>query len=140
MCFYIFYSYIQLNAMRKQAKPVSGHITSRRAGPRPANLQLQFQQQHQSSNNNLNETFVVDERTTSAAKHAVTPTGKGLPATRRMGGAASPARGIRSPAVSKKAKQKWEVLDRKVCRTLTVPFFITILFVKTSFFISERTA
>ena len=105
--------------MRKQAKPVSGHITSRRAASsRPTNLQLQFQQQQQqqqqsqSSNNNLNETFVVDER--SSAKHVVTPTGKGLAATRRMGGAGSPARGIRSPAVSKKAKQKWEVLDRKV--------------------------
>lgn len=98
--------------MRKQAKPVSGHITSRRAASRPTNLQLQFQQQHQSSNNNLNETFVVDER--SSAKHPATPTGKGIAATRRIGGAGSPASRIRSPAVSKKAKQKWEVLDRKV--------------------------
>ena len=85
--------------MRKQAKPVSGNVTSRRG--RPANLQLQFQQQQGS---NRNETFVVDER---AKQGMVTPTNK-------RKNIASPGRGIRSPAVSKKAKQKWEVLDRKV--------------------------
>ena len=80
--------FLQLNAMRKQAKPVSGNVSSRRG--RPANLQLQYQQQHQQqSSNNLNETFVVDERAnTKQASGMVTPTGKGingLPATRRLG-------------------------------------------------------
>ncbi|XP_066929588.1 kinesin-like protein KIF21A isoform X3 [Clytia hemisphaerica] len=89
----------ELKAMRKQAKPVSGNVAARRG--RPANLQLQFQQQQ---NSNLNETFVVDERTKQGM---VTPTNK-------RKNIASPGRGLRSPAVSKKAKQKWEVLDRKI--------------------------
>jgi len=97
--------------MRKQAKPVSGNVSSRRG--RPTNLQLQFQQRQQqtanNTQNNLNDTFVVDGRPNTANTNnqgMATPTGK------RM--IPSPRHNTRSPAVSKRAKQKWEIFDRKV--------------------------
>lgn len=91
----------ELNAMRKQAKPISGNITSRNSTRgRPNNLQLQFQSQ---ANQNLNSTFVIAD--TKNKQLPSTPTKRRIP---------SPTKGIRSPAVSKKAKYKWEILERKV--------------------------
>lgn len=94
--------------MRKQAKPISGNVSSRRGQVKPNNLQLQFQSTNSSSNQNtLNETFVVDNAKESARQAVSTP-----PHKRMIPG---PIRNnVRSPAVSKKAKQKWELIERKV--------------------------
>ena len=91
--------------MRKQAKPVSGNVTSRRAGNmRPNNLQTQFHQTGQG----MNDTFVVDNNTNSNSRQNITtpPSKRSIPISTRAN--------VRSPAVSKKAKQKWELIERKV--------------------------
>ena len=66
------------------------------------NPQLQYQQVQA---NSLNATFVVEEKSDDSPQ---TP-------PKRI--TASPAKGVKSPAVSKRAKQKWEILERKVRKT-----------------------
>lgn len=68
------------------------------------NPQLHYQQ---AQVNSLNATFVVEEKS------------DGSPQTPPKRITASPAKGVKSPAVSKRAKQKWEILERKVCKTAT---------------------
>jgi len=98
----------ELNAMRRQAKPVSGNISTRNnrsaLSTRPNNLQLQYHQQPQGT---LNTTFVVDSKDGGSAEREEpkTPTKRAIPTA---------VKGTRSPAVSKRAKQKWEILDRKL--------------------------
>lgn len=88
--------------MRKQAKPVSGNVSTRNTRSRPNNLQLKFQAT--GNNQGLNATFVVDSKD---GELPVTPKKKGrIPVSSNLA--------ARSPAVSKKAKHKWELLERKV--------------------------
>lgn len=89
--------------MRKQAKPVSGNISSRRGQTKPNNLSSQFQA---ASNQNMNETFVVDNAKETARQVGTPPNKRMIPGPTRNN--------VRSPAVSKKAKQKWELIERKV--------------------------
>ncbi|XP_065653153.1 kinesin-like protein KIF21A isoform X1 [Hydra vulgaris] len=91
----------ELNAMRKQVKPVSGKVQSS-GQTRPNSLQTQFQ-----SATNLNTTFLVETITTSIPE---TPPSVLHDPSRFE----SPSKSLRSPAVSKKAKQKWEILERKL--------------------------
>lgn len=91
--------------MRKQAKPISGNITSRSTRNRPNNLQLQYQG---SANTNANSTFIIDNgaaSTTTTVEPPTTPTSTNPANTSKVG---------RSPAVSKRAKQKWEIFERKI--------------------------
>lgn len=93
----------ELNSMRKQAKPVSGNVSTRNnTRSRPNNLQLKFQAT--GNNQGLNATFVVDSKD---GELPVTPKKKGrIPVSSNLA--------ARSPAVSKKAKHKWELLERKL--------------------------
>ena len=68
------------------------------------NPQLQYQQ---AQVNSLSATFVVEEKSDESPQ---TP-------PKRI--TTSPAKGVKSPAVSKRAKQKWEILERKVRKTAT---------------------
>ena len=107
--------------MRKQVKPVSGRINTQTLNQtRPNSLQTQFQ-----TATNLNTTFLI-ETITPAVPETPPPI---LQDPSRFG---SPSKSLRSPAVSKKAKQKWEILERKV-------FFIFIfLFIKVFLRISKN--
>ena len=104
--------------MRKQMKPISGNLGQTKTHQKRANnLQLAFQ-------NQMNSTFVIEDKDGNPGEdpraHSAIPRPRELPspATPPTGktnkDSLAAAKTNRSPAVSKRAKTKWELLDRKV--------------------------
>lgn len=142
--------------MRKQVKPISGQVGNAKNPRRPNNLQLAFQDATQ-----LNSTFVVEQGLlpdwdgfpTSVNKETVaqrapsspspvskepnlaprTPT---TPTGSRPSTSSASSKLGRSPAVSKRAKTKWEILERKVALVFVLFLVACRLFLYASFLLA----
>ena len=90
----------QLNAIRKQIKPVSGTVGTRKK-LEEENAKVRAQQ-HAVQSSSSND----DIRKRSASSLMKTPS--------KERSAAKPSNLQKSPAVSRNAKKKWEMLERKV--------------------------
>lgn len=86
----------QLNAIRRQMKPVSGSVGMKKK-LEEENAKLKAQQQ--AMQNSIDE---IKKRGSSAVMKTPTKTGN------------RPSNLQKSPAVSRNAKKKWEMLERKV--------------------------
>ena len=90
----------QLNAIRKQIKPVSGTVGMRK---KLEEENAKIKAQHQSVQSASSNDEIKRRNTPSVMK---TPT--------KERNVAKPSNTQKSPAVSRNAKKKWEMLERKV--------------------------
>ena len=91
----------QLNAVRKQIKPVSGTVGMKK---KLEEENAKLRAQHQAMQNALANEDIKKRGSSSVMK---TPT--------KDRGSNKPSNLQKSPAVSRNAKKKWEMLERKVC-------------------------
>ncbi len=105
---------LQLNSIRKQIKPVSGNVGLRKKQEEESSRQ---RQQH-SSHNGPSSHDDVRRRGASA-----------LRSPQRDPNQKPPVSSHKSPAVTRNAKKKWEMLERKVCRLdQSIFIYICILY------------